>query len=282
MPPLITPAAEVLTATVMVPLAPLLLLPARMPLKLPVPLIRPAPVPLVAPKLALRSSTKPAAPVAVLRMTRFCVTTWPDLHGAEVQRRALDRARSRLVDVAADVDDLIRIGAGHTQAVADATDRAVGSVQHRDGAGLGARGERVDTHVHRRAVAAARDQAGDAGGVVGGRARVGAEAGVEVFAEGARGSGVAHRQRLGQRAVHTLVGQRHRRRCGAAHGGVVRRRAGAHHDVELLVGNVLEVAAQVEHLAGQRRQRAGAGGVEGHRQVAAVGARVRRRCSCWR
>jgi hypothetical protein len=40
--------------------------PASSPLTEPAPLIWPAPVPLLAPKLALRSSTNPAAPLAML------------------------------------------------------------------------------------------------------------------------------------------------------------------------------------------------------------------------
>ena len=68
------PAAEVLTLTVIVPLAALLFEPARMPFRPPTPLMRASPA---APKLAFRSSTNPLAPVALLRMTRFCETSWP-------------------------------------------------------------------------------------------------------------------------------------------------------------------------------------------------------------
>jgi hypothetical protein len=50
---------------------------ATRPLMLPTPLIRLLPMPELAPKLALRSSTKPAAPVAVLLMLRIWLTAWP-------------------------------------------------------------------------------------------------------------------------------------------------------------------------------------------------------------
>jgi hypothetical protein len=69
---LIEPAAEVLTLTVMVPLAAVLLEPASTPFNAPTPLMRASPA---VPKLALRSSTNPLAPVAVLRITRFCETS---------------------------------------------------------------------------------------------------------------------------------------------------------------------------------------------------------------
>ncbi len=68
------PAALVLTLTVM-PVV--LVAPASRPLMLPAPLIRPAPVPELAPKLAFRSSTKPAAPVAMLVMLSTRDTDWP-------------------------------------------------------------------------------------------------------------------------------------------------------------------------------------------------------------
>jgi hypothetical protein len=78
MAPLTAPALPVFTLTSMLPVPEVALVwPAAMPLKLPVPLIRLALAPLAAPKLALRSSTKPVAPLALLRTTRFCVTTWP-------------------------------------------------------------------------------------------------------------------------------------------------------------------------------------------------------------
>ena len=77
MAPLTLAAAPVLTVTVIVPLAAVLVLPAVMPANCPLPLISPAPVPLVLPKRAFRSSTKPAAPVAVFCTCSVVCTLCP-------------------------------------------------------------------------------------------------------------------------------------------------------------------------------------------------------------
>ncbi|EXI75740.1 MAG: hypothetical protein AW07_01053 [Candidatus Accumulibacter sp. SK-11] len=68
------PAVAPVTVTVIAPLTAVLSVPARMPLRAPLPLIWLLPE---APKEALRSSTKPAAPLAVLRTTRLWLTCWP-------------------------------------------------------------------------------------------------------------------------------------------------------------------------------------------------------------
>ncbi|EXI75739.1 MAG: hypothetical protein AW07_01052 [Candidatus Accumulibacter sp. SK-11] len=99
------------------------------------------------------------------------------------------------------------------------------------------------------------------------------ETGVEVFAELAGSGCVADRDGGGVGAANALVGYRHRRTC-AADGGVVGRSTTSEDDVELLVGDVLEIAAQVQDLPGERCQRAGTGGVEDHREVTAVGSRA--------
>ena len=71
--PLTVPAAAVLTPTVRPPPE----APASRPLTDPEPVMRLEPVPDDAPKEAFRSSTKPDAPVAVLRTVNAWVTTCP-------------------------------------------------------------------------------------------------------------------------------------------------------------------------------------------------------------
>ena len=130
------------------------------------------------------------------------------------------------------------------------------------GAGLGARAGSV--HAHADGVAGGAREQPVHGPAAAGCAAVGTQAGIQIFAESPRSSGVGHRQRSAVAAAHALVAHRHRGRCRGTHSRVESRRTRTQNNVEFLIGNVVKVAAQVDGLVDQRRQGARSRSKETH------------------